>query len=170
MECYIGQVMLVPYTFAPEGWLECDGRLLNMVQYNALFSLIGNTYGGDRVTTFALPDLRGRTPIGTGMSPQFGTAYQTGEPGGCERVALNAANLPAHTHGLKAATAAGTQKSPAGAALAAGKLIYADGGWPPVAMAPACTPAGMNQVHDNMGPYLPMKWIIAVDGTYPPRD
>lgn len=170
MECYIGQVMLVPYIFAPEGWLDCDGRMLNISQYDALFSLIGTIYGGDGTTTFALPDLRGRTPIGTGASSPFGTAYRIGDRGGCETVALDAAALPAHSHELHAATAPGTQKSPANAALAGGKMIYADGGSPPVAMAPACTPAGMNQPHDNMGPYLPLKWIIAVDGIYPVQD
>ncbi len=167
MECFIGQLLLVPYNFAPVGWLPCEGQLLPISQYDVLFSLLGTTYGGDGQTNFALPDLRGRTPIGTGASPQFGTSYSIGQSGGCETVALNLNSMPAHSHGFRTAAVTGSQKSPANAALADGPTIYSAGTSAPVALAPSCTSTGQNQPHENVGPYLSLRWIIAVEGIYP---
>ncbi len=95
---YLGQIILVAFDFAPFGWALCDGQLLPIATYDALFSLIGTTYGGDGVTTFAVPDLRGRIPIGFGQGPS--NTYALGASGGSETVTLGAAHLPAHTHAV----------------------------------------------------------------------
>jgi microcystin-dependent protein len=169
MDCFIGQLLLVPYTFEPVGWLPCDGRLLPIQQYDALYSLVGATYGGDGMTNFALPDLRGRVPICIGTNPATGTTYSMGQKGGCETVALSYNAMPVHTHAMQAAASA-TATSPANAALAGGPAIYAAGTSTPVAMAAASTSAGQNQAHENVGPYLPLRWIIAVEGMYPTQE
>ncbi len=167
MECYIGQVLLVPYTFAPVGWLSCEGQILPIQGYETLFSLIGAMYGGDGQTNFALPDLRGRTPIGWGTSAE-GTQYQTGWKGGCEKVALDVTTMPAHSHAVRSSGAAADSSSPAGRALAENVRIYDKAATSLAAMSPAaCGAAGGGQQHNNMQPYLPLKWIIATEGIYP---
>ncbi len=110
---YTGEIMLVPYTFAPYGWLECNGSLLPINEYDALFSLIGTTYGGDGQTTFGLPDLRGRAPIHRGQGPGLSN-HPLGQTGGQETVVLTANTLPAHTHGLNNSGAAATSSTPTG--------------------------------------------------------
>lgn len=167
MECYIGQVLLVPYTFAPIGWLSCEGQMLPIQGNETLFSLIGTTYGGDGQTNFALPDLRGRTPIGWGTSAE-GTQYQMGSKGGCERVALDVSAMPPHSHAVRSAGAAPNSNSPAGHALAENVRIYDKAATSLAAMsAAACGASGGGQQHNNMQPYLPLKWIIATEGLYP---
>ena len=102
-EPFIGQIMLVPYNFAPRGWAFCNGQLLPIAQNTALFSLLGTTYGGNGQTTFALPDLRGRVPISSGQGPGLGN-YDLGQVGGSESVTLTTSQMPAHTHQLPAHT------------------------------------------------------------------
>src|ERR1700738_1866192 len=94
---FIGQLMLVPYNFAPRGWAFCQGQLMAISQNTALFALLGTTYGGDGQNTFALPDLRGRVPIGTGTD-SFGNTYAIGQTGGLEQVTLSTNQIPAHNH------------------------------------------------------------------------
>ncbi len=167
MECYIGQILLVPYTFTPVGWLSCEGQILPIQGYEALFSLIGATYGGDGQTNFALPDLRGRTPIGWGTSAE-GTQYSLGLKGGCERVALDVTTMPAHSHAVRSSGAAADSSTPTGRALAENVRIYDKAATTLAAMSPAtCAAAGGGQPHVNMQPYLPLKWIIAIEGLYP---
>jgi microcystin-dependent protein len=96
-EPFLGQIMLVPYNFAPRGWAFCNGQLLPIAQNTALFSLLGTTYGGDGRTTFALPDLRGRVPISSGQGPGL-EDYDPGQTGGFESVTLTTGEMPAHTH------------------------------------------------------------------------
>jgi microcystin-dependent protein len=102
-EPFIGQIMLVPYNFAPRGWAFCNGQLLSIAQNTALFSLLGTTYGGNGQTTFALPDLRGRVPISSGQGPGLGS-YDLGQIGGAESVTLTTNQMPAHTHQLPSHT------------------------------------------------------------------
>src|ERR1700719_3413226 len=99
MEPFLGQLMLVPYDFAPNGWALCNGQLLSIAQNVALFSLLGTTYGGDGITTFALPDLRGRTVINNGQGPGLSNQF-LGSPTGVSDVAMNVNQLPAHDHTL----------------------------------------------------------------------
>ena len=121
-EPYLGMVILFPYTFAPRGWAFCNGQLLSIAQNTALFSLLGTTYGGDGVTTFALPDLRGRVAMSSGTGP--GLSNRTiGEVAGVENVTLISTQMPAHTHNIthnlqaqaRATTLPGTSRSPANA-------------------------------------------------------
>src|SRR5215211_4319727 len=96
-EPFIGQIMLVPYNFAPRGWAFCAGQILPIAQNTALFSLLGTTFGGNGQTTFALPDLRGRAPIGQGQGPGLSN-ISLGEAAGTETVTLLSTNMPAHSH------------------------------------------------------------------------
>ena len=112
MEPFIGQIMMVGFNFAPRGWALCDGSLLPINNNQALFSLLGTTYGGDGRTTFQLPDLRGRVPMHQGTGPGLPN-HRIGEKGGVENVTLTVAQMPAHTHVLNASSDYGSQKSPA---------------------------------------------------------
>jgi microcystin-dependent protein len=151
-------------TFAPVGWLKCDGQLLPIAENDALYSLLGTTYGGDGQTTFGLPDLRGRMPI------HASSRNQLGQPGGSETVTLVAAQLPAHTHTVAASSVVGTQDSPANA-------VWANSGTDlnlfnptvgPLSFAPAAiSPSGMSMPHDNMMPFTTLSFIIATEGIYP---
>jgi len=165
-EPYLGQLMLVPYNFAPVGWLFCDGSLQPIALYDALYALLGTTFGGDGQATFGLPDLRGRTPIhaGAGLTP--------GQIGGSEQVTLLSSQLPAHSHTALATDTAATAQTPANAILAKGTQMYVTPAVsnPTVAMqAGAFTSSGGSQPHENRQPYIAMNWIICTAGIYPPQ-
>lgn len=161
---YLGEVRMVGFSFAPRGWALCNGQLLPINQNQALFSILGTTYGGDGRITFALPDLRSRTPINMGNFP-LGT--QNGEEGHV----LSSAELPTHTHQAIANSDANsaTLSSPAGNVWAnGGQAAYAAAG--NGSMAPAAIgQAGNSQAHDNMSPYLVVNFIIALQGIFPSR-
>lgn len=166
---FVGQVIAVGFDFCPVGWVRADGSLLAIIQYETLFNLIGTTYGGDGETTFAMPDLRGRGPIGTGTGPGLSTRTQA-EQGGVESVTLGTSQLPIHTHALRATTLEANTRNPA-AALPARKTrtsIYR-GGSPPDTLADgaAITTAGGNQPHENMAPFTAIHWCIAYEGVFP---
>src|SRR5262245_44407760 len=112
MDPFIGQLMLVPYNFAPRGWALCNGQILPIAQNTALFSLLGTTYGGNGQTTFALPDLRGRVPISSGQGPGLSN-YDLGEVGGVETVTLTTTQMPAHGHPVSANSGDPNDSSPA---------------------------------------------------------
>ena len=112
MEPFIGQLMLFGGNFAPRGWAMCDGQLLPIAQYSALFSILGTTYGGDGRTTFALPDLRGRVPMGFGHGPGL-SAHGLGSKGGEENVTLTTSQIPSHSHQAMGSNADGNAPSPA---------------------------------------------------------
>lgn len=171
-EPYIGEIRLFSFGYAPKGWATCDGQTINIVQNQALYSLLGTTYGGDGVTTFKLPDLRGRTTL------HRSSAYQEGAAGGAETVALaTTAQLPAHTHLLAANTAAGSSNVPQGNLLAAvqdssgTKFGYAVAKAIPAAtLAPgSISSTGGSSGHNNMQPTLVINYCIALTGYYPPR-
>ena len=162
---FVGQLMLVPYTFAPAGWMFCQGQLIAISQNDTLFNLIGTTYGGDGQTTFGLPDLQGRTPI------HMGPGYVLGQPGGSESVTLTTAQMPAHTHPATATSNAQTAQTPQGNVLATAtfNLDYSSATLGPnTAMsAKSMDTQGGSQPHENRQPYLVMNWIISMFGIYP---
>jgi microcystin-dependent protein len=170
---FLGEIALVSFGFAPVGWALCNGQIMQISQNTALFSLIGTTYGGDGVRTFALPNLQSRVPLhfgqGTGLS-----SYVLGQALGFETVALQGAQMPAHTHSYtpQATTATGSSPSPAGALWASsGSLdnIYQKGA-SNTAMAPQATgPTGGSQPHENRQPLLALNFIIALQGIFPSR-
>ncbi len=153
----MGAISLFAGNFAPRGWLYCHGQLLPIQQYSALFSILGTTYGGDGQTTFALPDLRGRAPIGVGHGPGL-TDRTLGEQGGTENVTLTVNQIPAHTHGVANTVVRGSGSQINGAA---------NGGTG--SGATQTTGVGGSQPHDNMPPYLGINFVIAVEGIYPSR-
>jgi microcystin-dependent protein len=172
MDYFLGCISIFPFGFAPKGWFMCQGQLLPINQYQALFALIGTTYGGNGVTTFALPDLRGRTPIGSGQSIS-GSVFVNGEPGGTENVTLNNQQLPIHTHMFGANTGAGTAGEP-GDILASltGLTPYAAPDNNMTTLNPGTiTPLGTSSTpHNNLQPYLTLNFCIAYTGIFPSRN
>lgn len=165
---YIGEIRIFAGNFAPAGWLFCDGSILPISENEALFQLIGTTYGGDGQETFRLPDLRGRLPVSLGTGPS-GTTRFIGETTGTETVTLTTAQIPAHTHFVGASTGPGHRAEPEGAVLAAHRDRAAFGTAPaPGTMAAgAVQPAGGSQPHENMPPFLCVSYIISLFGIFP---
>jgi microcystin-dependent protein len=163
-EPFLSELRLMSFNFAPKGWALCNGQLLPINQNQALFALLGTTYGGNGQTTFALPNLQGRTPIhvdtsiGAPLGAQFGEAAHT----------LTTAELPRHQHAVGGTSATGS--SPAPSVLAAANNVYA----PPgdlTSLTPATVSnAGGSQPHNNMSPYLTMNWCIALQGIFPSQN
>lgn len=168
MDPYIGEIRCFGFTFAPQGWAQCNGQLLSIAQNTALFSLLGTTYGGDGRTTFALPDLRGRTAVGSGQGPGQTNRTQ-GEVGGTETVALTAATLPPHSHTVAASSSA-TTKNPSGSLPAVTGAGSSYGTTSDLGMGAAMIGGGgSGQPHANMQPYLVLNWCIALVGIFPSR-
>lgn len=165
---YLGEIRMFSGVYAPEGWHLCDGSLLQISEYNELFALIGETYGGDGVKDFALPDLRGRIPIGQGQGT--GLNHPVGQGGGSETVTLQLAEMPAHTHPARACSGAGTQASPEKGIWAAFSNEYATKGSSVGNMlSGTISSAGKSLPHDNVMPYLTLNFIIALQGNWPDR-
>ena len=161
-EPFLSEIRIMSFNFPPRGWAFCDGQLLPINQNQALFSLLGTTYGGDGRTNFALPNLQGRTPI------HVGSGHTLGETGGVQASTLSIAALPEHAHILSASPAAGTTPGANGAFLAnAGSDVYVS---PQhlVPMSPwAVGNVGGGQPHENMQPYLALSFCIALQGIFP---
>ncbi|HWH12475.1 MAG TPA: tail fiber protein [Solirubrobacteraceae bacterium] len=169
-ESFIGEIRMFGGTFAPNGWAFCDGRTLAIAQNDALFALLGTTYGGDGVQTFNLPDLRGRLPVHQGNNGA--ATYVLGQLAGSENVTLSTNQLPAHNHALQAGTSPGTQASPSGNALTASSSLglYTTEA-PDIAMAPTTVGAsGGSQPHNNLQPFLCVNFIISLFGIFPSRN
>ena len=167
----IGEMRWVPYNFAPRGWAECDGQLLSTSQNPALFNLLGTRYGGDGTTTFALPNVQGRTIIGAGSGAGL-TPRSLGETGGTENAALSLAQMPTHSHNLQAVTEFGNSNMAAANILARGSHSYADRVFSSqnanVDMhSSAISSTGGDQPHTNLQPYLNLTCIIALVGNFP---
>jgi microcystin-dependent protein len=157
------------FDFAPRGWSFLDGELLQISQHQALYSLLGTTYGGDGRNTFALPDLRGRTPV------HPGNGFSLGQNGGAEAVTLTEAEIPSHTHTLRASSQAGNSGMPGDTILAAEvppDMAYgADAGATQTTLRPGTVSnAGGGQAHDNMQPFETLNFCIAMQGLFPPRN
>jgi microcystin-dependent protein len=168
MEPFLAQIMLFGGSFEPNGWAFCDGRLLQISDYTALFSLLGTTFGGDGRTTFGLPDLRGRVPMHAGAGPGL-TQRQPGEMLGFESVTLSADEMPSHSHAIATSSEPGDSNR-AGNAFLARALIYSATGPASTALAPSTiAPSGSGAPHANMQPTLCINYIIALEGIYPPR-
>ena len=167
---YVGEIIMVPYNFAPAGYADCDGQLLQISQNTALFSLLGTTYGGNGTSNFALPNLNGMVAIGAGQGPGLSN-YVEGETGGQASVTLTKNQIPAHSHQFPADSAKGTTPNPGShmvAANPAGVQMYAASS-DTTASAVALGSTGGGQPHNNMMPYLGMKFVIALQGIYPAR-
>ncbi|MCS4303802.1 phage tail protein [Chryseobacterium sp. BIGb0232] len=167
---FLGQIAFVPYNFAPNGWAECNGQILPIAQNQALFSLLGTTYGGNGTTNFALPDMRGRVLIHNGTSPSSGTTYTLGEVGGAEGVTLTVTQMPAHSHSVSAVTAEGNQNVPTGSLPANTKVLdkeYSDAATDTTMKSSMIGNTGGNQPHENRQPFITLKCIIALNGIFP---
>ena len=168
---YIGEIRMFAGSFAPAGWAFCDGQLMPISENDALFVVLGTTYGGDGQETFALPNLQSRIPIHAGTGPG-GITRIIGETGGTESVTLTTQTIPVHNHPLLASTATGTQNSPAGEVLASGSsvLIYRPQAPSQPMAAQTISPTGGSQPHDNMVPYLCLSFIISLFGLFPQQN
>ena len=164
---YIGEIRMVGFNFVPVGWARCDGSLIPISENDALFTLIGTTYGGDGQETFALPNMQSRIPIHVG--PQIG--QQVGATGGTEEVTLTVQQIPSHTHALIAGDAIGGSKAITNNLLARTTTINLySGDVPDTNMAPAAIgPAGGSQPHSNLQPFLCINFIISLFGIFPPQ-
>lgn len=177
-EPFVGQIICLGCSFAPVNWLDCNGQLLPISQYDVLYALLGTTYGGDGVSTFGLPDLRGRAPVhagqGQGLSPRF-----MGEAAGSTAVTLTAATMPAHTH------AAATVAQPADQAVPAANLYLSDEGpsGVPISTYQAYNPGTQVSLssasvglssggvgHENRQPYQAVTFAIATAGIFPSQN
>lgn len=176
MDPYIGEVRIFAGSFAPRDWAECNGQLLPIAQYTTLFAVIGTIYGGDGRTTFGLPNLNGRVPMHQGTGPGL-TARQVGKAGGAATVTLLENQMPAHKHVPQALDNQGTLSNPAGAVWTktpkAGRTPVDTPGFastPDTTMSPlALGSAGAGAPHNNMQPYLPVRFIIALQGVFPQK-
>jgi microcystin-dependent protein len=175
-DCFVGEIRLFAFPRVPRGWVACDGSMLPIPQYQALYALIGTTYGGDGSSQFAVPDLRGRVPIDMGTSNQ-GNTYVLGQRAGEETHQLSIQEMPGHSHPLISTANTGTTAVPGpGVHLATANLpaktLYAPVGG--IAgydvMADSVSYTGNGLPHDNMMPSLVMNFCIAVEGVFPTGD
>jgi microcystin-dependent protein len=162
---FVGEIRIFAGNFAPVGWMFCDGQLLPISENETLFQLIGTTYGGDGVTTFALPDLRGRLPL------HQGNGFVIGQAAGAEDVTLTVNQMPAHSHPAVATTNQGTQGNPGGNVLS-----NSQGAKPYIEDAPtgnlspqSVSPVGGSQPHSNLQPFICINYIISLFGLFPQR-
>ncbi len=164
---YVGEIRLFAGNFPPNGWAFCDGQLMAIAQNTVLFDLIGTTYGGDGVTTYALPDMRGRVPVHQGRGT--GSNYVMGEPGGVENVTLAASQMPQHTHAMSASTsAASATHGPSEVLGSSATMSLYGSGTPNMAMDPnAITQVGGGQSHANVPPFVALSFIISLFGVFP---
>ncbi len=173
---FLGEIAIFAGNFAPAGWFTCEGQLLAIEQYTALFSLLGTTYGGDGRSNFALPDLQGRHAVGFGQGPGL-SIYDLGENGGEETVTLLESQLPAHGHTPQSAsTASSTDPTGRYWAPASSGTPYGELSGGPTKTASACAmspqalqPSGGGQPHENRPPSLALTFIIAYEGIFPSR-
>jgi microcystin-dependent protein len=165
IQATLGEIRMIATSFAPAGWALCNGQLMSISQHQALFSILGTTYGGDGRTTFALPNLQGRTPFHTG------NGFAQGQAGGEVAHALTVGEIPAHSHTPVASADPPDKASPGGNFWANSGISTYYSNTPNVAMADqAIASAGGSQPHENLSPYLVLNFIIAIDGTFPNRN
>lgn len=164
---FLGEISIFAGNFAPRGYAFCNGQLLAISQNDALFALIGTIYGGDGQSTFALPNLQGRVPVGQGQGAGLSN-YVIGEQSGTETVTLIASQMPAHVHTVACNSELGTSTEPLNSFWAASANLQPYTDQPPnAAMFPTY---GGNQPHENMPPFLVLNFIIALEGVFPSRN
>lgn len=170
-EPFLAEIRIFAGNFAPRGWAFCNGQLLPIAQNTALFSLIGTTYGGDGRTTTQLPDLQGRAPMHPGRGPGL-TSRRLGQKGGVETVTLSEAQMPAHTHTVRASAEDGGDNTPVDGVTSnteANQRIHGDANNLVAMASNALNSAGGSLAHNNLQPFLTMNFIIALVGLYPSR-
>jgi microcystin-dependent protein len=165
---FIGEIRMFAGNFAPAGWAFCDGQLLPISENDALFALLGTTYGGDGQETFALPDLQGRIPV------HEGPGYVLGQLGGVESVTLSTGQIPPHNHPLMGSAANATTTSPTnnvpGTSPEVTVFPYGTDNPPTTLATASVSPAGGSQPHDNFQPYLCVNFIISLFGIFPSQN
>lgn len=162
---FLAEIRIMAFNFPPKGWAQCNGQLLPIMQNQALFSLLGTTYGGNGQTNFALPELRGRVPV------YQGNGITLGQRGGEEAHTVLLSELPAHNHAITATTAASNNASPVGHLWAQPQsAIYAAPGTPIAMNTTLVSNVGGSQPHTNMMPYLVLNFCIALQGIFPSRN
>lgn len=169
-EPFLAEIRIMSFNFPPRGWALCNGQFLPINQNQGLFSLLGTTYGGNGQTNFALPDLRGRTPI------HVGSGHSLGERSGQETVTLNLSQIPQHTHTMQANSTNATQPAPTNQLLARGSAsngnpinYYSTLATNLVPLSAPSSTTGGNQPHPNIQPYLTLSFCIALQGIFPSR-
>lgn len=172
MDPFVAEIRIFPFNFAPRGWAWCDGQLLPLSQNTALFSLLGTTYGGNGKSNFALPDLQGRAPMHPGQGPGL-SLHDLGETGGSETVSLLESEIPSHSHTMRCSADPSNVQLPTPQctlARSAGGSAYnpTATGLQPMADV-ILAPAGGDQPHNNLQPYLTFYFCIALQGVFPPR-
>ncbi len=177
-EPFLGQITLFPYSFPPKNWADCQGQILPIAQYSALFSLLGVQFGGDGRSNFGLPNLQGAISVGQGQLPG-GSLYTIGETAGSAMVTLDSGTMPVHSHSMNAKTADGTTNSPVDAVLANVYLgdfqganqgnVYNPANPNTALQQSSIGPVGGNQPHNNLQPYLALRYCIALAGIFPSR-
>ena len=172
MDPFVAEIRIFPFNFAPKGWAWCDGQLLPLSQNTALFSLLGTTYGGNGKSNFALPDLQGSAPMHPGQGPGL-SLHDLGEKSGSETVTLLESEIPSHSHAMQANAFPANVQAPSNVralAQSTGGVAYK----PPPATMTTMNPAGLgpaggDQPHNNLQPYLTFYFNIALQGVFPPR-
>jgi microcystin-dependent protein len=169
---YLGEIRIFPYNFAPRGWWFCNGQILAIQQYTALFSLLGTYYGGNGTSTFALPNLQGRVPLHAGQGPGL-SLYQLGEETGEVSHTLLTSEVPAHNHSFHAAAGGKSDSTTVAnnspASTATGVNVYSSAAGNATMNASMLSPVGSGLPHENQQPYLAVGYAIAYQGIYPVR-
>ncbi|MDQ2079111.1 tail fiber protein [Xanthobacteraceae bacterium Astr-EGSB] len=168
---FVAEIRIFPFNFAPKGWAWCDGQLLPLSQNTALFSLLGTTYGGNGKSNFALPDLQGRAPMHPGQGPGL-SLHDLGETGGSETVTLLETEIPSHSHTARVSARPANENDAAGQywATTTVNAYSTAANFTRANLSPnALAPAGGDQPHNNMQPYLTFYFCIALQGVFPPR-
>lgn len=168
-DAYLGEIRAFPYTFAPRGWATCDGQLLEIAKNTALFALIRTTYGGNGSTTFALPNLAGRAPMSWGQGPGLAD-YVWGQSGGTPAVSLLGLEMPQHSHSFNISNTRANERQPPGQLYAQGDgvAVFGSAGDPQTTLWPRVVEyAGNSAPHNNMMPFLMLRFCIAIEGEYP---
>jgi len=171
MDPFVAEIRIFPFNFAPKGWAFCDGQILPLSQNTALFSLLGTTYGGDGKSNFALPDMQGNAPMHPGQGPGL-SLHDLGETGGSDTVSLLESEIPSHSHSLMASNQPGEDPQAVQEAFArsVGANLYQASNTGLATMYDGIiAPAGGDQPHNNLQPYLTLNFCIALQGVYPPR-
>src|SRR5689334_10732904 len=163
-EPFLSEIKIVSFNFPPKGWALCNGQFLPINQNQALFALLGTTYGGNGQTTFALPNLRGRVPI------HMGNGHTLGEAAGSTSVTVNIQQLPTHLHGLNATETAGAVALPTNNFLGKVNSMYGPATSLTTMNPGSVTSVGGSQPHNNMMPYLVLNFIIALQGIFPSQN